>query len=150
MIVYAALLAVQTLAVGLLLWILFPIFYSVVTHLGEQQDIRPFRQLGVLAGTLLLQTCYWARVRWVTVQPPCHNMFIAHPVFFAARMSFLFGGAFFSAIFFRHLPELGSLPPFGEALIRAVSIVAILFGLFCYSLELDRLGKAIEEPAPTT
>jgi uncharacterized membrane protein YjfL (UPF0719 family) len=41
MIVYAALLAVQTLAVGLLLWILFPIFYSVVTHLGEQQDIRP-------------------------------------------------------------------------------------------------------------
>jgi uncharacterized membrane protein YhhN len=77
-------------------------------------------------------------------------MFIAHPVFFAARVSFLFGGAFFSAISFRHLPELGSLPPFGEALIRAVSIVAILFGLFCYSLELDRLGKAIEEPAPTT
>jgi MFS superfamily sulfate permease-like transporter len=26
---------------------------------------------------------------------------------------------------------------------------AILFGLFCYSLELDRLGKAIEESAPT-
>jgi hypothetical protein len=26
----------------------------------------------------------------------------------------------------------------------------LLFGLFCYSLELDRPGKAIEEPAPTT
>ncbi|MGO4567649.1 hypothetical protein AB4Z52_21970 [Rhizobium sp. 2YAF20] len=146
-ITYFILLAIQTLAVGFLLWIVFPIFYSVITHFGEQQDIRPSRQLGAFAGTLLLQTCYWARVRWVTVQPPCHNTFIAHLVFFAARLSFVFGGAFFSAIFFRHLPELGALPPFGEALIRAVSIVIILFGLFCYSLELDRLGKAIEPPA---
>ncbi|AUW42671.1 hypothetical protein [Rhizobium leguminosarum] len=144
--VYAILLAAQTLAVGFLLWTVFPIFYSVVTHLGERQDVSWSSLLGLAAGTVLLQACYWARIRWVTVRAPCHSLFVAHLVFFSARLSFLFGGAFFSAIFFRHLPALGSVPPFWEIFIRAISIGAMLFGLFCYSLELERLGRAIEEP----
>ncbi|NNU47601.1 hypothetical protein G9X68_10805 [Rhizobium sp. WYCCWR 11279] len=147
--VYAILLAAQTLAVGFLLWTVFPIFYSVVTHLGERQNVSWSSLLGLAAGTVLLQACYWGRVCCVAVPAPCRNLFIAHLVFFAARLSFLFGGAFFSAIFFRHLPALGSAPPFWEVIVRVISIGAMLFGLFCYSLELERLGKAIEE-APST
>ena len=143
---YAVLLTVQTLAVAFLLWIVFPVFYSVVTHLGQQQDVARSSLVALLVGTVVLHACYWARVRWVVVQPPCHNIFVAHLLLFTARLSFLFGGAFFSAIFFRHLPELGSAPPFWQVLVRILLIAAMLFGLFCYSLELERLGKAIEEP----
>lgn len=60
----------------------------------------------------------------------------------------LFGGALFSAIFFRHLPELDAFPPFAQAFVKSLYVAATLFGLFCYSLELDRFGKAVEDRPP--
>jgi MFS superfamily sulfate permease-like transporter len=65
---------------------------------------------------------------------------------FASRVNFFFGGAFFSAVFFRHLPELEVFPSLGQTAIKALYLAAVLFGLFCYSLELERLGKAIDDP----
>ena len=79
------------------------------------------------------------------VTPPFHSVFVAHLLFFASRVSFFFGGALFSAIFFRHLPELDVFPPLGQAVVKLLYVAGVLFGLFCYSLELDRLGKAIED-----
>ncbi|ACS59982.1 hypothetical protein Rleg_6951 (plasmid) [Rhizobium leguminosarum bv. trifolii WSM1325] len=64
------------------------------------------------------------------------------------RVSFFFGGALFSAIFFRHLPELDALPPFAQACVKSVYVAATLFGLFCYSLELARFGQAVEDGPP--
>jgi hypothetical protein len=144
-IAYAALLAVQTLAVAFLLWIVFPMFYSVVTHLGERQEIPLKSLIAILIGTIILQVCYWSRIQWVTVCSPCQSVFLAHIVSFLARLSFLFGGVLFSTIFFRHLPEVGSLPPLGQAVLTGISILMVLFGLFCYSVELERLAKAVEE-----
>ncbi|WP_426233581.1 hypothetical protein [Pararhizobium sp. DWP3-4] len=37
--------------------------------------------------------------------------------------------------------------PVGQTLIRTVYVLVVLFGLFCYSQELDRLAKALEDPA---
>jgi hypothetical protein len=140
------LLAIQTLAVAFLLWIVFPIFHDVMTNIGERREISTSRLLGVFSGTFVLQASYWGRVLRVSVQPPCHNIFLAHLVAFAARLSFLFGGAFFATIFFRHLPEIAALPAFGELVVNALAFAITLFGLFCYSLELERLGRAIEGP----
>ncbi len=145
---YAGLLLVQTAGAAALLWIVFPIFREVLIHFGEQQTITGSTQAALLGCTLVMQACYWARLRWVAVHAPFHNIFIAHLISFVARLSFLFGGALFSAIFFRHLPELGVLPPVGQSMIKAISIGAILFGLFCYSLELERFGRALEELEP--
>lgn len=143
-IAYVSLLAVQTLAVAFLLWMVFPIFYSVVTHLGERQQIHLKSIFAILTGAVIQQACYWSRMQWVTVCAPLQSAFIAHLISFAARLSFLFGGVFFSTIFFRHLPETGSLPPVGQATLMGLSILMVLFGLFCYSAELERLAKAIE------
>ncbi|WP_246754691.1 hypothetical protein, partial [Rhizobium lusitanum] len=126
-------------------WIVFPIFSSMVANLGERQEIPVSSLIAVLSGTVVLQASYWARIRWVAVCPPCQSIFVAHVVSFAARLTFLFGGVFFSTIFFRHLPEASSLPPLGQAVLRGVSIVMVLFGLFCYSTELERLAKAVED-----
>lgn len=143
--VYASLLAAQTAAAFILFWMAFPIFYNLVTHLGERQVLDFSRQVAIVASAALLHCFYWTRLKWVPVTRPFHSVFVAHLLFFASRVSFFFGGAFFSAIFFRHLPELDIFPPLGQAVVKLLHVAGVLFGLFCYSLELDRLGKAIED-----
>ncbi|WP_246706617.1 hypothetical protein [Rhizobium leguminosarum] len=63
------------------------------------------------------------------VTSPFHSVFAAHLLFFASRVSFFFGGALFSAIFFRHLPELDAFPPFAQAFVKSLYVAATLFGL---------------------
>jgi hypothetical protein len=52
---------------------------------------------------------------------------------FASRASFFFGSALFSAIFFRHIPQLYALPPLGQAIAKTLRVAALLFALFCYA-----------------
>lgn len=85
----------------------------------------------------------------VPVVAPFHNVFVAHLCSFASRVSFFFGGALFSAVFFRHLPALEALPSFARIAFGTFEVVIVLFALFCYSQELERLAKAIEEPSTT-
>ncbi|MBY2994144.1 hypothetical protein HF263_23735 [Rhizobium leguminosarum] len=146
--IYAGLLAAQTAAALTLFWIVFPIFHGLVNHLGERQMLALSDQVGIGASAALLHCFYWIRLKWVPVTSPFHSVFVAHLLFFASRVSFFFGGALFSAIFFRHLPELDALPPFAQACVKSVYVAATLFGLFCYSLELDRFGKAVEDGPP--
>ena len=144
-IAYAVLLAAQTASASFLFVMVFPIFHQMVTHLGERLALDFSQQMSIIVVAGLLHCFYWSRLKWVQVTPPFHSDFVAHVCFFAARVSFFFAGALFSAIFFRHLPELDDLPTFGQIAVKATYVVGSLFGVFCYSLELDRLGKAIEE-----
>jgi hypothetical protein len=145
---YGMLLLAQTAATSVLFLIVFPIFYELATHLGTRQDLAAEDQISIVICACVLHGCYWTRLLWVDVMVPFHNRFLAHLVLFASRVSFFFGGAFFSAVFFRHLPALEALPPLGQTAVKAVYLAAVLFGLFCYSLELERLGKAIDGPSP--
>lgn len=144
--IYLLLLIAQSASTIFLFWLVFPIFYNVVTNLGKEQNVGISTELAIVTVTVMLNLCYWIRLRWVDVIAPFQNVVVGHILIFASRLNFLFGGVFFSTIFFRHLPELASHPPFGQSLIKAILIGAVLFGLFCYSLELERLGKAIEGP----
>ncbi|MGX9992586.1 hypothetical protein ACS4RR_026210 (plasmid) [Rhizobium sp. Z1P35] len=146
--IYVGLLAAQTAAALILFWIVFPIFHGLVTNLGERQALDLSDQVGIVASAALLHCCYWTRLKWVPVTSPFHSVFVAHLLFFASRVSFFFGGALFSAIFFRHLPELDAFPPLAQAFVKSLYFAATLFGLFCYSLELDRFGRAVEDRPP--
>lgn len=145
-IAYALLLAGQTLAASALFVIVFPVFHEIVTNLGERQELLPSQQLAALGSAALLHLCYWTRLKWVAVVAPFHSVFLGHVCAFASRVSFFFGGALFSVLFFRHLPALDVMPPLSRTAFSTVEVVAILFGLYCYSRELDRLAVAIEEP----
>lgn len=147
--VYATLLGGQTAAAALLFWMVFPVFYNVVTHLGEPQHLDLSRHAAIAFCTALLHFCYWMRLKWVPVKAPFHSVMVSHLFSFASRISFFFGGALFSTIFFRHLPELDVFPPIGQAIARGLYVMTVLFALFCYSLDLERLAKAFEPPATT-
>jgi hypothetical protein len=143
-ILYACLLGVQTAAASFLFWIVFPLFRQMIERPGEPQELRLIVDIEIMLGALVLQCAYFARYRWIAVRAPFHSAFVGHLVQFASRISFFFGGALFSALFFRHLPELERLPTIEQLLPRGILVLWVLFALFCYSLELDRLGRAIE------
>lgn len=143
-ILYFCLLALQTAAASFLFWVVFPLFRQMILRLGEPQEISRVVDAEILLGALLLNCAYFARYRWIDVHAPFRSVLVGHLVQFASRISFFFGGALFSALFFRHLPELERFPSLEEALPRGALILCVLFALFCYSLEIDRLGRAIE------
>ena len=145
-IAYAALLLAQTLIAGLLFWIMIPIFQQMTLHVGETLDIGTDTVVAVVGGAIVLQCCYWARFFWVPVPTPFRSDVVAHLLMFASRTSFFFAGALYSAVFFRHLPALDGFPPVAEGFARITALFGCLFALFCYSLELERLGRAIAEP----
>lgn len=143
---YLALLAVQSAAATFLFFVVFPLFRQMIERLGEPQQVSVLIEFKMILGTLILHCTYWVRYRWVTILAPFHSAFIGHILQFASRASFFFGGALFSVVFFRHVPELEVLPTISQGLISGLLVIWMLFALFCYSLELDRLGKAVEGP----
>jgi hypothetical protein len=142
---YAFLLLMQTAAASVLFWTIFPIFRRIIEQIGQPQELSGATQLAIVGGVVILQCCYWVRLRFVKVRAPLHSVFIGHLFLFASRASFFFGGALFSVFFFRHIPEFEALPPLAQGIATVFAVLAVLFSLFCYSLELERLGRAIEE-----
>ena len=141
---YGGLLVLQTAAASCLFWMILPIFRRMVARLGEPQNLELWRLATIMGCVIVLQSCYWIRLQRIPIYIPFRNVVVGHLLLFASRASFFFGGAFFSVIFFRHVPELSALPPMSQGIAKALTVLAILFSLFCYSLELERLGKAIE------
>lgn len=145
---YAALLVGQTISAAAMFQIVFPVFQQIITHLGERQTLVYTQHVATIVCTMLLHTCYWTRLRWVPIVVPFRNLLVSHICAFASRVSFFFGGALFSALFFRHLPELEDLPSVMQIAFSTGEVIMILFALFCYSLELDRLARALEPNGP--
>ena len=142
---YATLLAAQTMAASIIFWMSFPIFQQVVARSGQPQSVPASTIIPVVAAAMVLQVCYWRRYRRVAIWAPVRSAFVGHLLLFAARASFFFGSALFSAIFFRHLPQLDALPPLGQGLAKVVVFMTVLFSLFCYALEVERLGREVEQ-----
>ncbi|WP_395664544.1 hypothetical protein [Methylocella sp.] len=146
--VYAVLLGLQTIASGALVAVVFPLFQQIVSQSGQPQSLETSTVVAALCAALAMQACYWTRYRRTPIRAPFHNALAGHALMFASRVSFFFSAALFSAIFFRHVPQLEALPPPGQGFAKAVGVMILLFASFCYALELERLGRAVEEPAP--
>jgi hypothetical protein len=140
---YCILLLAQTIAVWGLIWFAMPIFRQFLAEPGRIRDLTVEDEIAIAGGTIILQISYWVRFCLVKIWVPVQSVFLAHLVKFFGRVSFFFGGALFSTVFFRHIPELDALPPLGQGIARVTLLLTVLFGMFCYSLELDRLGSTM-------
>jgi hypothetical protein len=67
------------------------------------------------------------------------NPLLGHLVLFLSRLNFIFAGAMFSAVYLTRFNEIDI------ALWGFVLLSTVLFSIFCYSPELERLGKALIE-----
>ena len=88
---------------------------------------------------VLIQIAYWIRLR--CFPPPRFNrqLVLGHVIQFVGRLSFVFIGGMFGVVFFARFHELEF------SVWKTLSLLAVLFSMFCYTLELDRLGKAFCE-----
>jgi hypothetical protein len=146
---YLLLFAVQMFGSDFFVWQDLPAFRQLVLSPGEQPASTPYDGNTVLAVLFAMQTAYWYRLLRVAIPFRDQSLVLSHLFLFLGRLNFIFGSALFSIVLFRHVPELG---PDVDILLmarRGVVLVISLFALFCFTLELERLGVALGE-APRT
>src|SRR6202167_3597696 len=133
---YASLLAVQVIGALVFIWKELPAFNQLLQNPGEQLRYIPYDDLTTIGILLVMQVAYWYRLRRVPIPFQGPNLILGHLFLFLGRLSFIFGGALFSVVFFRHLPALDHD---ADALLmtgRGLQLGGALFTLFCLTLEL--------------
>lgn len=135
---YLLLVAVQTAGAAIILWNGLPIYRQIVTDFSKHEP-RPEILWWAVAAVVMIQGAYWLRVRIRPPLPKRRLLFVGHLSSFAARLSFIFASSSFTVIFLVRFDDLHL------TVARVGMLLALLFSMFCYSLELDRLAKALQE-----
>jgi hypothetical protein len=113
--------------------------FSATRHPGLD-DKTPTQILVFAAlGVIIIQVCYWLDQHWFATLRLGHNPLLGHLILFLSRLNFIFDAAVFSAVYLVRFNEL-EISLWGFALLSTV-----LFSIFCYTLELERLGRALVE-----
>lgn len=122
------------------------VFRTLIDSLGVLHQASPI-ELGLLIGAICaFQSAYWHRVKSIGI-PQWRSVALGHVLGFTSRLSFIFGGALFSLYFLRHVPELSSSEGAFVLVPRVAILLASLFCLYCYSLELERLANVLQSSA---
>jgi hypothetical protein len=117
-------------------------------HPGQQLPYTPYDDLTTAGILLAMQVAYWYRLRRIPIPLQGSNPILSHLFLFLGRLSFIFGGALFAVVFFRHLPALDDDADMLLMTGRGLLLGGALFALFCLTLELERLGHAFEGNHP--
>jgi len=133
---YLALVAVESVGIAILLLNGMPVYREMM------RDISGYRpQPGVLwlawVGIILVLGAYILRIRFRPPIPRSGHAIAGHVVSFVGRMSFVAATSAYSLIFINHFGELHLLP------YRMMVILMVLFAMFCWTLELERLATAL-------
>ncbi|MGA9856080.1 MAG: hypothetical protein WBR29_12470 [Gammaproteobacteria bacterium] len=132
---YYLLFVMQTIGAIVFYWICIPLYRRLMLEPSRQEGKEIL--LWSLLAIVLMQATYWFRYRMVPELPRIlPSAAFGHVVLFLGQLVFNVAIIFFSFAFIAYPPEL-QRPLFNYA----VTIVGI-FSLYCYSLELERLGKA--------
>jgi hypothetical protein len=143
---YALLLVMQTLAILIIVLGMIPIYDEIIAALGHQLRQLPQSPALLIAALLLFHCTYWFRLLRVPIAVSGHSHLLSHVVLFVGRLSFIFGTSLFALIAFRHLPAIAVVSDPLRLALRFVVMLVILFSLYCYSAELERLGVALRPP----
>lgn len=127
-------LLLQSVADTIVLWDGIP-FYRRLLSAGQQFDPSLYRIAGLcsIAG----QVGYWSAMSLRGRVTLPRSVVAGHVVQFLARLNFIYASAMFSVVFFVKFDELDI------RLWKVVLLVAVLFSMFCYSSQLEWIGKAL-------
>jgi hypothetical protein len=139
---YFFLFAMQTIGAVVLFLYGVPLFRQVLLGPGSHVPRRE-NLVWSLSAIALIQTGYWIGRRLRPPPPQFHNTFVGHIILFVARMSFVLATSVFGFVFLVRRPE------FQIPTSRYVVLVIGLFALFCYTQELEHLGRALIGPGPS-
>jgi hypothetical protein len=143
---YGLLLVIESLAALIILMMMIPIYGAISEAIGHQLKFLPASRVMLVSALLLFHCTYWFRLLRIPVSVDIHSWALSHLVLFVGRLSFIFGTSFFALVMYRFLPSLTDLPDPGRFMLRISAALVILFSLYCYSTELERLGVALRPP----
>ncbi len=136
---YLFLVALQAAGAAIILVNGAPIYRQMVKDFSRPEP-HPGIGWWAVAAVAIMQGAYWLRIWHQPPLPQCRLVLASHLTSFLARLSFILASASFTVMFLVRFEELQpSLP-------RVVLLLAALFALFCYTLELERLAKALRHP----
>jgi len=133
---YFFLLAVETAGAAIILANGVPIYRQLASDFANHRPEPGILWWGVVA-VVLIQTSYWIRMRLQPRMPRNAHVVLGHLASFVARLSFIFASSSFTVLFLIRFEQL-SLSPH-----RILMVLALLFSLFCYTLELERLARSL-------
>ncbi len=133
---YLFLFAMQTIGTLILVWYAVPLYQQVLADPGGY-EARPETLIWAFSAVALMQAGYWIRHRLRPPLPQLRNALVGYIILFVARMSFVLATSVFGFVFITRKPEF-QIPAF-----RYVVVIVGLFALFCYTQELDNLGKSL-------
>jgi len=145
---YTLLLAVQITGALVFIWKELPAFNQLLHNPGQQLPYIPYDDLTTAGILLVMQVAYWYRLRRIPIPFQGPSLILSHVFLFLGRLSFIFGGALFAVVFFRHLPALDADADALLMTARGLLLGGALFALFCLTLEIERLGHALEGADP--
>lgn len=143
--IYLLLFAVQSCGSAFIVWNDLPAFTQLLRSPGQQLAEVPYDSYEMVVILIAMQVAYWYRLMNVAVPFVGPRLALSHIFLFLGRLSFIFGSGLFSIVLFRHLPALDPDVDMLLAARRGVLLVVSLFALFCTTLELERLGKALAD-----
>jgi hypothetical protein len=142
---YFSLLMLQTLGSAAILWNALPIYRRILLAPGQEAYATLASSRWAIVAVLLVQGAYWYRLTWVPIPAYGPSVIASHLLLFVSRLGFIFGAALFSAVVFRHLPEMKFTLSVGALAIRGALLASVLFSLFCCALEWERLARALND-----
>jgi len=136
--VYLLLLAIEAAGGAAILWHGLPLYRRMLSGGVAFEHADTSSVTWAAIGIVLIQTAYWAST--FTVFPllsvPRHVL-AGHAALFLARLNFVFVSSLFAVVVFSKPVDLEFVAW------RAALLVAVLFSMFCFSLELERLSKRL-------
>jgi hypothetical protein len=133
---YFALFGIQTIGVAILFWNGVPLYQEVLADPASFEP-RPEPLIWGLSSIALMQIGYWISDRVRPAPPRLANRLLGHVTLFVGRMSFVLATSVFSFLF------IAQKPGFHLPVSRYVIALFGLFSLYCYTRELERLGRAL-------
>lgn len=141
--IFLFLLAIQTAGAIFFISRKLPDFKQLALYPGEQLPYMRSDDVAAIGALLAMQATYWYRLTRVPIPFQRSNTILSHLLLFLGRLSFIFGGSLFAVVFFRHFPELDQNADSLLMARRGLFLGVSLFALFCFALELERLGNAL-------
>ncbi|SEH69022.1 hypothetical protein SAMN05216228_10065 [Rhizobium tibeticum] len=141
---YSWLLTMQAIGSASLLSQCYPLYSRLLDDPGHVQVYADMPIVTVLGlGIALVQSAHWYRVFKVALPVRDAHVVLGQLVLFTSRLAFIIASALFSLVLFRHLPEIDFGQHWGGYVWRGLLLLAVLFSVFCFTTELERLGLAL-------
>ena len=135
----------QAVGSQVIIWTAIPVYRQLLSH--DMRGVGTVEIGIVLAAVVIMQAAYWINYG---LQPRLEfrrNRVAGHLLQWVGELSYFFPNAFAAVVIFDRLGELEFRPG------RVLAFVGVLFAVFCYKKQLDRLGTEIcgtEVPAIET